>query len=333
MNRRDYLKQMALGGAVAASSRLEIFSQYPRRGKGRSKVATMSTIDPLSQYFQNWPNAQARPMDPPVFVTFYGLLDFYYNASGAYERCCGIGFSNGGGHHTPRVDVLVDGVVDPRKSMNIDRGSEVGLGIVGATPEVKFLETTSDEAFRWVIDMQSDPWYRGVGTKPGYKAKLYVRNGTFFTRSLTRYELSQFDLGSLSIAHLSKTADVVGCNFNLAAGQTVLLKVNGREFTFPERPGLKYEIRFSNLCTTGGRLGPCDFYWWSPVESLRNDFHHHRDALDLKPGDKKYSVILKPGVLPQGRRDPPRFRDRLKILNTNDAPCMAAGYGGGNGPS
>jgi hypothetical protein len=129
-------------------------------------------------------------------------------------------------------------------------------------------------------------------------------------------------------AALGKPANVVGDGIPLGATEHVLLKVNGQEKPLPNN-GKKYEVRFRNICSDNTPHGPCDFVWWDFREVKRNDFHHHRDALVLPAFSIKYSVILTPGQLPVGTRDPPRDRHKE---NTNDAPCMGAGYGGGGGP-
>lgn len=299
----------------------------------------LETIDALAENFQQWPETQYRPQNPPILVTFEGLLDFYYNRTGLNERTCGVGFQRADGNHSPMVDILEDGQLwwGP---IQIPNNAEVRLGLINAEGQevqvnVAFLKNGQADDFRWMIDMQSQFWYSGLHTTGNYQAKLFIRNGTFFTKSPTKFELDQVikieKLGFpyARFARLGKPANIVGAEILPGETEQVLLRVDGQDQPVPNN-GKKYEIRFSNMCTNPTPDGPCDFFWWDYHEVKRNDFHHHRDALMLPGYVVKYSVALADGELPEETRDPPRNRH---MENTNDAPCMSAGYGDDNGPS
>jgi hypothetical protein len=346
MNRRDYLKRLAASTAGIAGSGLEVFGQRtrrktrPQKTKRRQRVQTV-TIDAIAENFQQWPGTQARPASAPILVTFHGLVDFYYNASGSNAGTCGVGFHRGGGHHTPKVEVYETGNSSPIESIPIANNSEVRLGIVNAANQdqpakVEFLKNGGPDDFRLLIDMQSRSWYPGTQTRGVYAAKLFIRHGTFYTLEPTVHKLNQvvkLELPGLPSyivkGDLGRPANVIGDAMNLAGTERALLKVNGREIPLPRDAQKTYEVRFSNMCTNTVPQGPCDFFWWHYQEEKRNDFHHHRDTLVLPPFSAKYSVVLAPGELPPKKRDPQRGRD---MANTNDAPCMGAGYGGGPGP-
>ncbi|HSS22240.1 MAG TPA: hypothetical protein VLL54_19370 [Pyrinomonadaceae bacterium] len=300
----------------------------------------LETIDALSEYFQDWPETQSRPENPPVLVTFDGLVDFYYNTEGSNAGACGIGFELADLHHLATVEVFEDGQ-SLWGRVPIDGNFEVRLGTVNAAgaeqpADAKFLKSGGTDDFRWLIDMQARPWYPGTQTRGSYAARLFVRNGTFFTKSHTKYVLHQAlkielaDISHVGTAVLGNPASVVGDEIVPGANEHVLLKVNGEDKPLPNN-GKKYEIRFRNICADNTAQGPCDFIWWDFLENKRNDFHHHRDALVLPQFSAKYSVVLAPGELPIGTRDPPGDRNKD---NTVDAPCQGAGYsGGGGGPA
>ncbi|HVQ35884.1 MAG TPA: hypothetical protein VMS31_00020 [Pyrinomonadaceae bacterium] len=190
-----------------------------------------------------------------------------------------------------------------------------------------------EDDFRWLIDMQSQSWYPNTQTRSGaYAAKLFVRHGTFFTQHLTKYALYQVEMLQgipFPKAPLGRPAQEIGAEITLGGTESLVLTVNGSPIPWAIDPLKRYEVRFSNMCTNPTRRGPCDFFWWHPQEEKRNDFYHHRAPLMPSPS-AKYGVVLASGQLALGTRDP--IRGRHKIMNTNDAPCMGAGYGGGDGP-
>jgi hypothetical protein len=346
LNRRDYLKQMAITTAAIAGSGLDIFAQHPRRKILPHEIrpgeeVEIASFDPLKEYFKGWPPAAARPANPQILVTFDGLIDFYYNRDGSYAKTCGVGFQRADGHHRPTVEVLRNAQTYWAERQ-IDNNSEVILRVVNSMnpdPNVNYFMSDSASPspydFRWTIDMQSDPWYPNSRTKGNYSARMFVRNGTFFTQEHTRYNLDQaikvetLGIAYLRTAELGKPAKVIADEIKLVDTEYVLLNVNG-EAKELRQDGYKYEVKFKNLCdpTSGG--DHCDFDWKHFQEVKRNDFHHHRDALDLPKFSLKYSVVIAPNEI--SAKSFRQSRDRRRVSN-DAAPCMGAGYGGGNGPS
>ena len=336
IRRRDYLKAMAASAVALAYSGRDVFAQGSRRGsrpRSQRKEAEIESFDPLVEYFQTWPGTEVAPdANAPVLVTFHGLLDFYYNSSGSNSGACGVGFPRGGGHHSRILEIFENGIRTPNQPIPINNNAELNLRIVENPSQplptkVEFLKNGGPQDFRWFIDMQSRPWYRGVVTKdsPGYGARLFVRQGTFFTTKRTKFLLDQVikvEVGPVSHfkrTELGQPGEVIGAAINLGRNQHVLLTGNGSDIRLPHDASKKYEIRFSHLCphTSGG---PCHFDHRHFQEVKRNDFHHHRDALDLPGFSAKYTVVLAPG-------------QKTRIDSNDAAPCMGAGYGSGNGPA
>jgi hypothetical protein len=345
INRRDYLKKMALSAIALGASRLEVLGQRsgskakPAKQKAAPE-AEVQVINPLAENFQTWP-AGTRPASAPVKIYFTGLLDFYYNASGPETGTCGIGFVRGGGHHQPMIQIRENGQQWP-DGEQIPNNSDVRVAIVNAAQQqqptdVGFVKNGAADDFRWLTDMQAQSWYPGTQTRGNYGVKLFVRNGTFFTKDPTVYKLKQVakieQLGVpyLTIAALNKPAEVVGCEIALAQNQTVSLKVNGQERL--RQDGTQYDVRFSNMCADMTPGGPCSFNWQHFQEGKRNDFHHHRDAVVLPGFATKLSVALAEVPTPARMRNMPKAKGDRHPFNTAEAPCMGAGYGGGPGPA
>lgn len=354
MNRRDYLKQMGIGAAAIAGSQLEVFAQHPHRrntGKVAAKASTtpddgMQTEAQLAENFQRWPPTLSRPSGPTIIsVSLHGLLDFYYNDDTHPEadkkNSCGIGFHRGAGNHRARVHITKDGEPLPEwQLVPINSNPEVKLGIENKPASVQFLKSHQPDDFRRMIDMQSESWYSDVPTKTTpngiYAARLFIRHGTFFTLAPTALSLKKVfkvesavpPISNIPVpigGDLGKPAAHVGCDILLNGTEKVVLRVNGRVISLPEdgQTG-RYEVAFSNTCYDN-QAQVCHFDWRNFRESLRNDFHHHRDILRLPGYAIRYAVILAevPSLTVLGNEDK---------ANSADAPCMAAGYGGGNGP-
>jgi len=333
LNRRDYLKQLAFTAGALAASRFEVFGQKVHRKILPHEIianqdAEIETVD-IAENFKSWP-VGTHPAAPSITVFFVGLLDFYYNANGPDEKSCGIGFVDSGMHHMPHVELKENGGLPI--AIAIPPNAEVRLGTIDAQEQwlpanALFLIDRGKpyDDFRWLIDMQAKSWYEGVPTKGPYAAKLFVRNGTFFTKKRTRYNLDQvmkvetLGLAYLRTAALTQPAEIIGCEIN-TGGNDALLKVNNQ--TWKLTNGKSYEISFINKCD--GSDPACCFLWSDFKEAKRNDFHHHRKALDLKAYHLRYSVVLAPPLLK---------RRTQCIFNSDEAPCMGAGYGGGPGPA
>jgi hypothetical protein len=343
INRRDYLKKMAAATVALGAARLDVIGQSPRQKRGSrqtSQAAAVQSVDFLAENFQTWPKADARPAHPTIKMYFKGLLDFYYNPVSSDHGFCGVGFI--GGHHEPTIRITENGHawLGP---MPIDKDEKATFGIVNGAHQLqpadaRFLKDDSANDFRWLIDMQAASWYPGTSfkDKPDYGAKLFIRNGTFFTNNRTRYKLlqslrvEQSNVSYLPGGDLGHPAEVMGCEIQLGANESVSLMVNGQQ-KYMENNGKEYVVTFSNECKNMGH-GECTFSWDHFQEIKRNDFHHHRDA--LKPTfPHKLSVVLgePPAAEPViGQLKKKRIQEDA---DTAAAPCMGAGYGGGPGPA
>jgi hypothetical protein len=96
--------------------------------------------------------------------------------------------------------------------------------------------------------------------------------------------------------------------------------------TLYQRAGSKFEVHFLNGCDQD----ECEWDYTSTNEKKRNDFHFMREVLDLPFGEKKYGLKIEVKAPIGATADVCPY---IKFRNTDEAPCMGAGYGGGGFPS
>lgn len=265
--------------------------------------------------FADWPPAQALP-EAVVKASFSGLLAFCYND----DKECEIGVHRADGRHQLRIEILEDDVPLSIVLPTPIRTLSLGIRIAGQEKpaNVLFLKDGGEKDFRWVVDLESDEFYsQGYDKKPVFDAILRVRHGVFFTRKRTKFVLDKvqtFPIGFLRLDSLSRPGDDIAVNIELAANEYVSLVVNEDEIIqLLASAGKSYEVRFIHDCREHNQI--CHFQSDSWLESSRNDFHFHRDALSLGVFKARYSLVVAPGQL----AEPNAMSD--------ESPCMGAGFG------
>jgi len=300
--------------------------------------------DPRLLRFLDWPNADRPIVNAPVEVFFFGLLDFFYNSDGT----CGVGFHSGDGRHVPEIIVIEDNGNDESVILQepLPNNASIRLGVVNnmgveLDSDVTFLKDGSDEDFRWMIDMRALGWYLGVDSNEvgPYSARLFVRQGKFFTYWRTKFKLVQSlkvepeaQNDFLRLQRLDTCANVIEDAIFMNPNDRIRLKINNvvTEWQPDQR---RYKFIFANLCYDDiNQRNKCHFDWESREEAIRNDFHHHRQTLRVG-GLPQLSVALQAGELGPGDHDDGGPFIGALMVSTNEAPCMAAGYSGGNGPA
>jgi hypothetical protein len=210
------------------------------------------------------------------------------------------------------------------------------IGIVGANADVAFYQkqprfnraTSSDlEDFRWLVDVETPDLYNLVTRKkqPHYGPKFLVKNGIFFTESVTcsTFKFVESQPGT-DVQLLGRIAFSTAAKIKLHAGQQVEFKFkdqNGvaQTCTFePVEPGQpNARIVVTNVCfETDGSL------------CRDGDFHLHFGSFDPPSDKRKYDLVLDQPCPParQSGAAPRLPSGRLKT-ETDAAPCHAMGYG------
>lgn len=268
--------------------------------------------------FVNWP-AAALP-ESTVTASFEGLFAFCYNP----QRECEIGVHQADGRHKLKIRIFENEAPLPVTLPAEIKVVSLGIRIAGneKPANVYFFKGGGARDFRWVIDLENEEFYPEVFEKKAvFKAILRVRHGVFFTKKRTKFLLDRvlaLPIGFLNRSTLSHPADDIAVNIELAANEYVSLVINGSEvIQLPRTAGKRYEVRFTNQCHKNDEEY-CEFDFDDLLESNRNDFHFHRDALSLPLLTPRYGLVLGRG---QGRRPP----------LSDEAPCMGAGFGGTGG--
>jgi hypothetical protein len=350
LNRRDYLKKLAAGAAGLAASQVEIFGQ---RNRGRSrrpqprKPAARQRFDPG---LLNWNITENRPAsDAFVTAIFGGLMGFTYqpDARGGDGKVGIHGHSNmhslvakiyrypGCTPHSEQPNILPS---TKNITLQVMPVSNEPVAYYEHNPNQLFDRYSGDpDDFRWLPELDGADFYPENYDKHNdhFKKWLHIRNATFYTRMKTN---SKFNLVTQE-SDLSKPNRLIKpygflARYMAAAiplpagGQYVSLQVDSqRPIRLDPDGGAKYQIVFLNECSacappSAGDLSGND-------ETRRGDFHFARKAVKVPGGRVKIALKLEENVTPSR----PNFCSELVIRNTDAAPCMGAGYGGGNGPA
>lgn len=198
-------------------------------------------------------------------------------------------------------------------------------------------ELSDEKDFRWIIDFESDYLYRNF---PGsahpnkltkvpfiYSPVLTVPYGLFYTLRKTASTFTAKTDNGQYVSNLGNVADVMAVNIYVKPNTGLTLLVNTKPHPV-KAPG---EVYFINTCSKPGSGQHCEVDPSSTDEALRSDFYLHykgfeRDQMP-KYGlwlDQTHSQTAKPDICDLGQITP------REMSLTDEAPCAAAGYGGGH---
>jgi hypothetical protein len=276
--------------------------------------------------YPGWPPASSLPDRPKVTALFKGLIAFGYHRD---NKRAEIVFNDGDQRH----NLMISAEEDEVEVKRFTDATSIRLGVEGQPVGVYYLRQGSPSDFGYLVDLNDGRFYPNNMPRESFGVKMIVTQGTFYTQKITRYRLSKvtvplggFPFPALDPRDLGHLAEHVGIAFDLAASQKVSLTVNGETTTFPTQPGKQTLITFDNECKEDGKR--CKHSPGSLFESLRNDFHYHRDVLGLSPLVFRYGLQVTRGELTREGLDPVTGE---KPASNDEAPCSGAGYGGSNG--
>ena len=359
MNRRDYLKEMAIGAGVVAGVAQELFAGPQKRRSRRKRNGRQSTNRTSGRgvsrtQFQDWPDTQKEPsMDAPVSLIFDGLMGFFYNAK---SKACDIGFHSGKGNHMTGLRVWeIETTTTPTRTCKPiyafsplpDEVDHIDLGIEVADPLVDFFEdnqpmdpyrkTGNPKDFRWLLDLDGSDFYpKNYDKKKKFKRTLTVRQGTFYTRMITESTFLRVDLDqeNNNPKPMGRMPLFMAAAIAPSDNQYVSLKLQKKvsaqkletigEVNLYKKVGSIYEIQFLNHCDSCVAPKP-----HSSHEEERNDFHFMRKVLNLPGSEPEYGIKIDVEVI---KDITPNFCSRIHYRVSDPAPCMGAGYGGGGIP-
>lgn len=288
-----------------------------------------------------WPYDQIPPGNENLKLVFDGLMAFCYNSEG----CCEIGLNPGRGKHSLALDIFTNVVGNPPckrfpafTAAQVMRASKITVEILDSAPSVNFYHLNDFDRingdprdFAWMLDMEKDFHPAGVqfGSNP-FPKKVFVKQGKFYTSQLTQSTFNRIDdpnnPGTGSPTSLGHMPRLTAAAINIPVGAYALLTLdNLPPLPLPGIPFVNYEIQFTNECFDSGSR--CQWlYPRDANEERRNDFCLHYDAFRPRSGHVKYGIILDngSGATPSLNKC---SEGGLRIDNTDEAPCMATGYG------
>lgn len=300
-----------------------------------------SNSRPIVSQNLEWPIGSAPLPNPTVQLFFWGIMGFRYD-SVTHE--CEIGFHHGSPTHSVKILVLEDlSTVVYSSQDESPKGLPTQLKIefeVGTRPrDVTFLQEAGPldrtnsalkpNDFRWLVDFEHPDFYGfQLPMNPRvFRKRLFVRNGVFYSLPTC----ATFDVvGGPHPQEKIHIARYVSANLNLAAKECISLKLDGTEKLPPQRvcggSGKTYQFFFVNNCDNEEASHQSDFYLNFDVVAIPHD---ERFELVLKkppcpdPADPIQEMFLKMG--------PSALSIVTKYFpfNTDEAPCMGAGYGSG----
>lgn len=263
-----------------------------------------------------WKTTDNLPGNATVTLYFAGLMAFCYNK----KNQCEIGFYESG-KHSLNVEVFRNGksVYSTAPTVNV----EIEVGIENKSNHVRFFngpddgefnrDTGDSYDFRWLLDLEDDKHHdKKLDKKPNYfHKKLYVCHGTFYTALPTISTFMEDD--GPAKGPCGHVARVMAANIPLAAGEKLMLKINGKIVSDPiiASPGISYMIVFTNECQESGK--PCK----------SSDFDLVFDLIA--------EAVPKVHLVKQAKKSRDERLMPFDNRSTDEAPCMGAGFGGTGG--
>lgn len=353
INRREYLKRMAAGAAVVGTLAEDVFGEPQSRKRRRRPVkpptkaaSTIATATGVGQ-FTDWPATTVKPSyDAPVTLVFDGLMGFFYDGS------CDLRYLPGNKHHpTVRywektgtgcgvaVDLTQYALESKRMIVEINRPNSK-VDFYEEYPDKPFDDRKNGDKmdFRWLLDLHGDDFYANhdFQVQKKFNRVLRVRHGTFYTRLITYstfLRVNLTDIGApplpmgrmpllMAAALQPKPSEYVSLLFQKPNSKHQFETFKSFTFT-PDKP---VQIDFFNSCHEMSCPKPEPN---NSEDAKRNDFHFMREVLALK-SVPAYGLKLEQEIT--GKLDPELCGfDEPHAKNSEPAPCMGAGYGGGGG--
>ena len=310
--RREHLRQLGLGAAGILGAGL-VPSDLSRILK-----ANPSVLPKLKGRTWPWTSSPPPTDNPGIRMLFAGMMVFTYK--GKQGRVV---------FHTASTDHKFEIVVFERGTSCIEKLRREGTDIPskielinpgGHVDDVQYFASGDpdnfdrkkwhDKDFRWLLDLEGPETYSNkdfTRTKDkGFNKMLHVASGCFYTYQRTNSTFTT-DVGSLMCSEFS-VARMMACDVTLNDRETFLFKVGNKEIKM-QNPS-RYEIYFRNNCRS----------------CTGSDFPMVFDAIE----EENYKFDL---TLATRRSGSPLNDLCYPILtdNTDEAPCMGAAFGGGNG--
>ena len=326
MNRRDYLKQMGLATAVTiGSNHLAGLRAFAGLSRTHDSSNLIDAAAPLTNIADWPPGSKPDPEKFNVKLIFAGICIFGSNLNEAH-----VAFHRRH-RNTHKMKIIVSKkgprctdivtIGDGTRPVNFNK---MELGIDGKASDAKFFlgsefdrkSNKGDELdFRWLLDLEGPEFYNKE-LKPKnnrkFRAKLIVRHGTFYTYQRTNTTFKA--VGGPAPGYLGHIAKVMAANIELQDGESVYLKINGRNvLPDPLTNRDQHEIYFLNERVTGSG----------------NDFKMAFDELDHST-----SLAFSLDSVVTGDDTPTTgLCHNLPSVKrvTDEAPCMGASFGSGNG--
>jgi len=337
INRRDYLIQMGAAGAFAGMSNLlspALVSAQRKQGR-QQPVRADTTTKPA---FLFTPKTNTPPGATNLTVLFSGLMGFSNTNNGVVQ----VGFQRGLGNHKLNINFYEKiGASDTCyqlpgiTSQELAGVKTIELMVQDQPAPVNFFHKDDFQRkigiddprdFGWVLDFEDSLLHPGgVTFIKNFSPVLKMSQGTFYTHQLTNSTFNLVEVVQGNPVHetIYQVPRLVGAATDIPAGKRAVLKLDGKiAAELPYVPNVSYEIQFMNDCYNGGSHCKWD-HPQDPHENIRNDFYMHYLMFRPNGSAKKYGVMLKDQKAGSDlMKCPPRIE-----AGTDEAPCMASGFG------
>lgn len=281
-------------------------------------------------------NVVASPPDaePDIILIFHGLMALWQPNKSKLE------FVSHGQvkKHKLKVSVgkCVGGVFQgsPRKTIN---PPNLSFLTTNNPSEVKvYSDGLKERSFDWIIDLEKEHHQKLDKEHTPHKISI-LDGGILYTYATTTAKF--FLDGAPNWTESRQVAAMLAINIYLDAGKEgILVGYNNSPKTFPKlKKGETHVIIFDNDCqeTSGKR---CQYYPNRPTPQERNDFYlNYENIIDNSAGRvSEFFLRIDPANPGSGlhffdndcnARPFSMSKDKKFILESNNSPCTATGYG------
>ena len=335
INRREYLARMVVGtaGLVAAgTNELNRPSSVLGRTVDGSEARTAAHAAG-SVFKQDWNWTEVPPGDNPgIRLIFVGMMVFTYKGKDAE-----VIFHRGAHQHNLRIEIHEVGPIC-RQVFRLGGGAkpldieEMKIQVEGAPNNAMFFRRDDQPLdrknghlrdFRWLLDLEGPLMYDHKLERKDdvFTTKLRIRQGTFFTyqRTINDFVLKR----GAETKEVNHVAKIMAADIPLPTGRAIFT-IDGTEIPYPLTGPSKFEIYFFNECEC---VDP-------DCSNCAGDFNMIFDAVTLASTTDEYrlEVVQPPKQDTQTEGLCQKIPEKIyKKRNTDEAPCMGGGFGGGGG--